>query len=77
MQGSPASRAALAHGLVFIPLAAERFDLVIPTGHVSTCEVQGLLKVLSSAWLLDQLGCLPGYDPGRCGERIAALPLRH
>ena len=75
--GIASEPAALAHGLVFIPLAAERFDLVIPTGHVSTCEVQGLLKVLSSAWLLDQLGCLPGYDPGRCGERIAALPPRH
>jgi len=68
---------ALAYGLVFIPLAAERFDLVIPAGHVGTREVQGLLKVLSSPWLLDQLGCLPGYDPGRCGERIATLPPRH
>ena len=49
----------------------------IPAGQVSTREVQGLLKVLSSAWLLDQLASLPGYDPGRCGERIAALPPRH
>ena len=29
------------------------------------------------AWLLDQLASLPGYDPGRRGERIATLPLRH
>jgi hypothetical protein len=36
--------------------------------------VQGLLKILSSAWLADQLANLPGYDPGRCGERIATLP---
>ena len=43
----------------------------------SAPEVQGLLKVLSSAWLLDQLASLPGYDPGRCGERIATLPPRH
>ena len=56
-----------------VPLAAERFNLVIPAGQVSSREVQGLLKVLSSAWLLDQLASLPGYDPGRCGERIATL----
>jgi molybdate-binding protein len=75
--GIASEQAALAYDLAFIPLAAERFDLVIPAGHVSTPEVQGLLKVLSSAWLLDQLASLPGYDPGRCGERIAALPPRH
>ena len=69
--------AALAYGLAFIPLAAEHFDLVIPAGQAGSREVQGLLKVLSSAWLLDQLASLPGYDPARCGERIATLPPRH
>jgi molybdate-binding protein len=68
--------AALAYDLAFIPLAAERLDLVIPAGQVSSREVQGLLKVLSSAWLLDQLASLPGYDPGRCGVPIATLPAR-
>jgi len=75
--GIASEPAALACDLAFVPLAAERFDLVIPAGHVSTREVQGLLKVLSSAWLLDQLASLPGYDPGRYGERITTLPLRH
>ena len=75
--GIASGPAAFAYDLAFIPLAAERFDLVIPAGQVSTREVQGLLKVLSSAWLLDQLASLPGYDPARCGERIAALPPRH
>jgi putative molybdopterin biosynthesis protein len=69
--------AALAYDLAFIPLAAERFDLVIPAGQASTREVQRLPKVLSSAWLLDQLASLPGYDPGRCGEQVATLPPRH
>ena len=36
-------------------------------------EAQALLKVLSSRWLLDQLASLPGYDPARRGEHIAAL----
>ena len=74
--GIASEPAARAYDLAFIPLAAEHFDLVIPASLVSTPEVQGLLKVLSSAWLLDQLASLPGYDPARCGEQIATLPPR-
>jgi putative molybdopterin biosynthesis protein len=74
--GIASEPAARAYGLAFIPLAAEHFDLVIPAGHLASREVQSLLKVLSSAWLADQLAHLPGYDPARCGERIATLP-RH
>jgi molybdate-binding protein len=59
--GIASEPAALAYGLASLPLTAEHFDLVIPAGHESTREVQGLLKVLSSAWLLDQLASLPGY----------------
>jgi putative molybdopterin biosynthesis protein len=66
--------AALAYGLAFIPLAAERFDLVIPTMHAVSREVQALIKVLGSRWLLDQLASLPGYDPSSCGRHIATLP---
>ena len=72
--GVASEPAALAYGLAFIPLAAERFDLVIPAGQAGSREVAGLLKVLSSRWLLDQLASLPGYDPARCGEHIATLP---
>ena len=71
--GVASEPAALAYGLAFAPLATERFHLVIPAGQAGTREVQGLLKVLSSPWLLDQLASLPGYDPARCGERIATL----
>ena len=67
---------ARAYGLGFIPLAAEHFDLVIPAGQFASREVQGLLKILSSAWLVDQLANLPGYDPARCGERVVTLPRR-
>ena len=66
--------AALAYGLGFIPLAAERFDLVIPAGQAGSREVQGLRKVLSSRWLLDQLASLPGYDAAGCGEHVATVP---
>jgi putative molybdopterin biosynthesis protein len=71
--GVASEPAALAFGLAFVPLAAEHFDLVIPADQASCREVQGLLKVLSSRWLLDQLASLPGYDPARCGEHVASL----
>jgi putative molybdopterin biosynthesis protein len=69
--GVSSEPAALAYGLDFIPLAAERFDLVLPAKHAASREVQGLLKVLTSPWLLAQLASLPGYDAGRCGERAS------
>jgi len=72
--GVASEPAAIAYGLGFIPLASERFDLVIPAGLAGSREVQGLIKVLSSRWLLDQLASLPGYDPSRCGEHVATLP---
>jgi putative molybdopterin biosynthesis protein len=75
--GIASEPAALAYGLAFIPLAAEHFDLVIPAGQFASREVQSLLRILSSAWLADQLANLPGYDPARCGERIATLPQHH
>ena len=71
--GVASEPAALAYGLGFVPLAEERFDLVIPAGQVGSREVDALLKVLSSPWLAAQLGSLPGYDPGRCGEHVATL----
>jgi putative molybdopterin biosynthesis protein len=67
--GVSSEPAALAYGLDFIPLASERFELVLPAKHAASREVQGLLKVLSSPWLLAQLASLPGYDPAGCGER--------
>jgi molybdate-binding protein/DNA-binding XRE family transcriptional regulator len=69
--GVSSEPAALAYGLDFIPLADERFDLLLPAKHAASREVQGLLKVLTSPWLLAQLASLPGYDATRCGERPA------
>ena len=72
--GVASEPAALAYGLAFLPLAAERFDLVIPVAQVTSREVQALLRVLGSRWLLDQLASLPGYDPAPCGQHLATLP---
>jgi molybdate-binding protein/transcriptional regulator with XRE-family HTH domain len=68
--GVASEPAARAYGLAFVPLAEERFNLVIPGEHAASREVQALLKVLSSPWLLAQLGSLPGYDAATCGDRL-------
>ena len=68
--GVASEPAARAYGLGFAPLADERFDLVLPGQHLGSREVQGLLKVLSSPWLLAQLASLPGYDPSACGAPV-------
>jgi putative molybdopterin biosynthesis protein len=72
--GIASEPAALAYHLEFVPVAAEVFDWVIPAGQSDSREVQCLLRVLSSPWLLEQLANLPGYDPARCGRHIATLP---
>jgi putative molybdopterin biosynthesis protein len=68
--GVASEPAARAYGLAFVPLAEERFSLVIPAEHAASREVQALFKVLSSPWLLAQLGSLPGYDAATCGVRL-------
>jgi putative molybdopterin biosynthesis protein len=68
--GVASEPAARAYGLGFVPLADERFDLVLPGACLGSREVQGLLKVLTSPWLLAQLASLPGYDPAACGDRV-------
>jgi putative molybdopterin biosynthesis protein len=72
--GVASEPAARAYGLGFVPLAHERFNLVIPAEHTASREVQALLKVLTSPWLLAQLASIPGYDAGTCGERFTYPP---
>jgi molybdate-binding protein len=71
--GVASEPAARAYGLAFIPLAEEQFSLVISSMHAASREVQALLKVLTSPWLLAQLASLPGYDAATCGERLSML----
>jgi molybdate-binding protein/transcriptional regulator with XRE-family HTH domain len=68
--GVASEPAARAYGLGFVPLADERFDLVLPGQHLGSREVQGLLRALTSPWLLAQLAGLPGYDPAACGAFV-------
>ena len=50
---------------------------LIPVADSESAEVRGLLKVLPSRWLSDQLASLPGYDGSHCGERVTALVTGH
>lgn len=68
--GVASEPAARAYGLAFVPMAEERFSLVIPAAHAASREVQALLKVLTSRWLLAQLANLPGYDASTIGDRL-------
>jgi putative molybdopterin biosynthesis protein len=68
--GVASEPAARAYGLAFVPLAHERFNLVIPAEHTASREAQALLRVLTSPWLLAQLASIPGYDASPCGERF-------
>jgi molybdate-binding protein/transcriptional regulator with XRE-family HTH domain len=68
--GVASEPAARAYGLDFVPLARERFNLVIPAEHAASREAQALLRVLTSPWLLAQLASIPGYDASTCGERF-------
>jgi putative molybdopterin biosynthesis protein len=72
--GVASEPAARAYGLEFVPLARERFNLVIPAEHTASREAQALLKVLTSPWLLAQLASIPGYDAATCGERLTQPP---
>ena len=72
--GIASEPAALAYDLAFVPLTAERFDLVVPAAHAGSREVQALYRALSSPWLHDQLASLPGYTATHCGERVATVP---
>ena len=64
--------AALAFGLHFLPLAEERYDLVVPRAAFGDARLQRLFDMLSSGVFQRELACL-GYDVRCSGERAAEL----
>ncbi|MBK8996973.1 MAG: helix-turn-helix domain-containing protein [Myxococcales bacterium] len=64
--------AALAFGLRFVPLAEERYDLVIPRSLISDARVERLLDVLVSQASRRELVSL-GYDVSSAGNRVAEV----
>lgn len=65
--------AAIACGLDFIPLAEERYDLVVPLASMEDARLQRLFDVMTSGATRRELTAL-GYDVRSCGDRIAQLP---
>jgi molybdate-binding protein/DNA-binding XRE family transcriptional regulator len=59
---------ALAFGLDFIPLAEERFDLVLPAELADDARVVRLLDLLSGRAFRGELAALGGYDTTQTGD---------
>ncbi len=59
--------AARVFGLGFIPLASERYDLVIPDQYWELPQVQIMLDLLNRASLKKELEALGGYDTRETG----------
>lgn len=64
--------AALAFGLRFLPLAEERYDLVVPQSLVTDPRIERLLDVLVSRAGRRDLESL-GYDVSSAGNRVAEV----
>ena len=64
--------AAVALGLDFVPLAQERYDLVIPNGFLELRAVAELLAALRRPALQRQVEALGGYDVAPMGTEPAA-----
>lgn len=61
--------AALQHGLDFIPLFEERYDLVLPREHEKA--LLPLLDYLQTSAFRAELNTLTGYNTSHSGERIS------
>ncbi|MDR7471035.1 MAG: substrate-binding domain-containing protein, partial [Armatimonadota bacterium] len=68
--------AARALGLDFIPVARERYDLVIPREHLEAPLVQEALAVLNSAEFQEEVRRLGGYDTTETGRITPLEPVR-
>src|SRR5207253_8963090 len=60
--------AARAFGLSFIPLATERYDLVVRRQYARLPAVEALMEVLNRAAIRRRLEILAGYDTSHTGE---------
>jgi putative molybdopterin biosynthesis protein len=64
--------AARAFGLPFIPLATERYDLVVRRAYARLTAVEALLDALNRAAIRRKLELLAGYDTSHTGEVLVA-----
>ena len=69
--GIATASVAHAHGLGFIPLHHERFDLVVPAEHLELEAVARMLSVLDGRTFRRQLAAIDGYDATHTGREVA------
>lgn len=62
--------AARVFGLGFIPLAGERYDLVVRRQHLDLPGIQALFDTITQSGFRRELESLSGYDTGVAGRRI-------
>lgn len=60
--------AARALGLDFVPVATERYDLIVPEEYWENDGIQGLLAVIRSEEFKQRVAELGGYDTAETGE---------
>ena len=60
--------AAAAYGLGFVPLATERYDLVLPEPVWSSPPAQALVAGVRSAHFKEAVAALGGYDTSETGR---------
>jgi molybdate-binding protein/transcriptional regulator with XRE-family HTH domain len=68
--------AALAFGLGFIPLAVERFDLVIPRTLAADPRIERLVDTLGSIAFRRELDTVGGYITGESGRQVGEIRSR-
>jgi putative molybdopterin biosynthesis protein len=68
--------AALAFGLGFIPLAVERFDLVIPRTLATDPRIERLVDTLGSIAFRRELDTVGGYITGESGRQVGEIRSR-
>jgi putative molybdopterin biosynthesis protein len=62
--------AAMAMGLDFIPIARERYDLIIPAFHFEDPKIQKVMETIRSGDFKEAVLRLGGYDVSRTGEEL-------
>jgi len=64
--------AALAFGLSFVPIAEERYDVVVSRDDLNDPRLARLFDVMTAGSFRRELSSL-GYDAGQCGNRVAEI----
>jgi len=65
--------AAIAHGLDFVPLSEERFDLIFPKEWGADARAGRMVEALESRALRRELAALGGYDTRQSGHLVTEL----